>query len=272
MRTIWKGSLSFGLVNIPVKLYSASQARELKFKLLHNKDLSEIRYARICKTDGKEIEWKDIVKGFEYEPGDYVIMTDEDFKKANLKKTKTIEILNFTEESEVDPIYYDTPYYLVPEKNAVKPYDLLREALEESKKVGIGNFVFKNHEHIGIVRPYSGLLILNQLRYHAELINPEELELPEETKASKKELDMAIKLIDQLTVPFEPENYADLYTAEVKNIIEKKAKGQKTTIKKGDEAKPTKIHDILSLLQESLKGKKQESKAKKTHSKKRKVA
>lgn len=134
MRTIWKGAISFGLIHIPVRLYSASKSRELKFKMLHKQDLGEIRYARICKADGKEVPWEDIVKGYEYQEGDFVVLTEEDFKKANPKKTRTIEIIDFTDELQIDTMYYSTPYYLEPEKGAEKAYILLREALKRSKK------------------------------------------------------------------------------------------------------------------------------------------
>ena len=165
MRSIWKGALSFGMIHIPVRLYSASKSRELKFKLLHKKDLSEIRYARICKADGKEIPWEEIVKGYEYQKGDYVVLTEEDFEKADIKKTRTIEILDFTDENEIDTLYYSSPYYLEPEKGAGKAYALLREALKRSKKVAVGRFVFRHHEHLGVVRPHGDLLVLHQLRH-----------------------------------------------------------------------------------------------------------
>jgi len=252
MRPIWKGSLSFGLVNIPVRLYSASKPRELKFKLLHDTDKSEIRYARICKEDGKEIPWEHIVKGYEYKPGDYVILADEDFEKANLKLTKTVEILDFTKEDEIDPMLYDTPYYLEPEKGAISAYNLLREALKKSKKVAIGQYVLRNHEHIGIIKPHGDILILLQLRYMEEVVNTQDIKIPKEKEASKKELDLALKLIDQLTTHFNPKKYKDKYTAQIKEIIAKKAKGIKTTVKKAPKSKSGKVHDIMSLLKDSL--------------------
>src|SRR5215211_1486354 len=141
MRALWTGSLSFGLINIPMKLYSATQEHGLNFDMLHKKDLSPIRYARICKADGKEIPYKDIVKGYEYQKGDYVVLVEEDFKRANIKKTKSIEMIEFTKESEINPLYYEKPYYLEPDKGADKAYVLLREALLKSKKVGIAKFV-----------------------------------------------------------------------------------------------------------------------------------
>ncbi len=252
MRPIWKGSVSFGLVNIPIRLYSASKARELKFKLLHDADKSEIRYARICKEDGKEIPWEHIVKGYEYKPGDYVILTDEDFDKANVKLSKTVEITDFTKEDEIDPMLFDTPYYLEPEKGAASAYNLLRDALKKSKKVAIGHYVLRQHEHIGIIKPHGDVLVLLQLRYNAEVVDPKEIKTPKEKEVTKKELDLALKLIDQLTTHFNPKKYKDRYTEQVKEIIAKKSKGIKTTVKKAPVSKSGKVHDIMSLLKESL--------------------
>lgn len=248
MHTLWKGALSFGLVHIPIRLYSASSPRELSFKLLHKKDLSEIRYARICKKEGKEIPWEEIVKGFEYEEGNYVVLTEEDFQKANPQKTKTIEILDFTDAQQVDTIYYDTPYYLEPEKGAEKAYFLLFEALKKTKKMAIGRFIFHNHEHIGAIKIHKNRLLLHQFRYQNEL-----KEMPEIKRSkkdlSKTELDLAVNLINKLSRPFKPENYVDTYTEEIKQIIKKKAKGEKIIVKKEPSRK---VENILSLLQKSL--------------------
>jgi DNA end-binding protein Ku len=263
MRSIWKGSISFGLVNIPVRLYSASKERELKFVLLHKKDHSQIRYARICKTEDKEIPWSEIEKGFEYKDGQYVVLSQEDFNKADPEKTKSIEIVNFVDESEVDTIYFAKPYYLEPEKNAGSAYSLLRESLKKAKKVGIAKYVFHNHEHIGVIKPYGDLLLLMQLRYDEEIVVPEELKTGKTTKATSKEIQMALKLIEQLTEPFNPQEFKDTYTEEIKEIIAKKAKGKKIQPKGGGEVKPTKVHDIMSLLKASLEEDKKPKKKKK---------
>lgn len=254
MRAMWTGSLSFGLINIPIRLYSATEDRGgLSFDMLHKKDLSPIRYARICKADGKEIPYEDIVKGYKYENGDYVVLLDEDFKRADIKKTKSIEIMDFVDEKEIDSIYYEKPYYLEPGKGADKAYVLLRESLLKSKKVGLGRFVFHTREHIAIIRPYGDLLILEQLRYQSEIRNPAELHIPKKTEASSREITMAIKLIDQLTAHFKPKSYHDTYTEELKKVIAEKAKGKKHRVaKKGKEPKITPVHDIMHLLKESL--------------------
>lgn len=265
MRAIWKGSISFGLVNIPVQMYTASQAKEISFVLLHKKDMSEIRYARICKNEDKEVPWKDIVKGYEYEKGDFVVLEDKDFEKANLKKTKTIEIINFLDEEEIDTVYYVKPYYLEPGKQAEKAYGLLRDALKKSKKVGLARYVLRNREHLAVIKFHENMLVLNELRYENELLKPEDLKLPEAGKPNPKELEMAIQLIDQLTVPFEPQKYKDTFTEEIKQIIKQKAKGRPIH-PKTEEPAPSKVHDIMSLLQASLEKKpaKKTTKSKKT--------
>ena len=260
MRTLWTGALSFGLVHIPIRMYTASSERELHFKLLHKKDLSEVRYARICVADEKEIPWEDIVKGYEYEKGHYVVLTEEDFQKAYPEKTKTIEILDFTDEDQVDTIYYDTPYYLEPEKGAENAYGLLYEALKQTKKIAVGRFVFHNHEHIGAIRVHKNILLFHVFRYESEIRSVEDLKVPKRA-VSKTELSMAIKLINELTKPFKPENYSDTYTKAVKAIIKKKSKGIKITTPT-KKKKSAKTQDILSLLKASLEEKEPRKKRK----------
>jgi len=252
MRALWNGALSFGLINIPIRLYSATEDNGLNFDMLHKTDLSPIRYARICKADGKEIPYQDIVKGYEYEDGDYVVLVDEDFKRADVKKTKTIEIFDFVDEKEIDPIYYEKPYYLEPGKGADKAYVLLRESLRKSQKVGLARFVFHTREHVGVLKPYGNLIILDQLRYQSEIRDPGDLHIPKSADATAREISMAIKLIEQLTAHFEPKKYHDSYTEELKQIIEEKAKGKKHRAKKGKEPKITEMKDIMSLLKQSL--------------------
>ncbi len=260
MRSIWKGALSFGLVNIPVHMYTASREKEISFVMLHKKDLSEIRYARICKAEEKEVPWNEIVKGYEYEKGDFVIFNEEDFEKAQLKKTKTIEIVNFVKEDEIDTMYYVKPYFLEPDKSD-SAYALLRDVLKKSKKVGIAKFVLRNREHIGVIKIHENMIILNELRYQNELIIPQDLKIPAFQKGTGKELDIAIQLIDQLTVSFEPKDYKDEYSQEIKEIIKQKEKGQKSPVHPKTEKAPSKkIHDMMSLLQASLESTKKSQK------------
>lgn len=251
MRAIWSGALSFGLVNIPIKLYSASEDRELKFHMLHKDDLSPIRFARICVKEGKEIPYEDIVKGYEYTEGDYVVLADEDFQKANLRKTKAIDIFDFADEKEIDSKYYDSPYYLEPAKGAEKPYSLLRAALNKSKKVGIGKFVLRQKEILCIIKAENNLIILNRLRFEEQIRKPEGLKIPEEVELQKKEIDLALRLIDELSGPFKPQDYKDTYTEELKEVIENKSKGKQVLVK-GEEPIPTRASDLMEILRNSL--------------------
>lgn len=261
MHSIWSGNLSFGLINISVKLYPASLQRELKFKLIHKKDLSEIGYSHICKAENKEVPWDEIAKSYEYSKGDFVILTEEDFEKADLKKSKTIEIKNFTYEDEIDSIYFETPYYLEPAKGAEKAYILLREALKTSRKAAIGNFAFRHHEHLCLIKPHENVLLLNQLRYKTEIINPKNLNISHKKLFLKKEMEIAVKLINELTMKFNPKDYSDTYNDEIKKIIKKKASGKPLMIKEKIK-KPTKVYDIMSELKKSLSDQKKHKKRK----------
>jgi DNA end-binding protein Ku len=252
MRAIWSGAISFGLVNIPVKLYSGTSAEHaLDLDMLSKKDMAPIRYARISTASNKEVEWKDIVKGYEVEKGKYVVITDEDFKKASPEKTNTIEIVQFVNGKEIDSIYYEKPYYLVPDKGAGKSYTLLMKALEKASKVAIATCVIRNREHIFSLKPMAGeILVLEQLRY-ADQIN----EIPEiknaNTKVTQQEINLALKLIDQLTKKFKPETFKDTYTNTMKKLIEAKSKGKKISTP-SVEKKTAAVKDLMSVLKESL--------------------
>ncbi len=271
MRPIWSGAISFGLVNIPIRVYSASSdENSFSFHMLHKSDLSPIRFARICLADGKEIAYKDIVKGYEYQKGEYVVVEPEDFQRANPKKTKLIEISDFISETEVDSVYYEKPYFLVPDKGAGKAFGLLQEALKKSGKLGIARFVFKDREHLGVIKPFKNLIVLNQLRFDSELRKPEEIEFPH-AEVSKKELDMAVKLIAQLTTKFMPAEYTDNYEQILKQVIDAKLKGVKPAKKTKEKTTSPKVHDIMSLLKASLE-KKPKAKSLKSEKKGKKVS
>lgn len=252
MRAIWSGSLSFGLINIPVKVYSASEERALSFHLLDKHGHCPISYAKVCRDTGKEVKFEDIVKGYEYQKGDYVILSDEDFKKAAPKKTKLIEVTSFVAEEEIPSEYINKPYYIEPEKRSEKAYVLLREALKRAKKAGIGKIIFRDKEHLAIVRPAEKALMLITLRFQEEIRTPEKLNLPEEQNFSQKELDMALMLINQLEDHFKASEYHDTYTEELKNLIEKKAKGETIKISEGKEPVATDMRNILEALKKSL--------------------
>lgn len=251
MRAIWTGAISFGLVNIPVKLYSATSSERLDFDMLHKEDLSPIRYARVCKRDGKEVAYQDIVKGYEYQKGEYVVVTADDFKKADAKKTSTIDILEFSDKKEIDPIYYEKPYFLGPAERAEKPYILLRESLKKTGKVGIAKFVLRNKEHLAAVEAFGQIITLYQLRFAEEVRSAEEVTVPAQDVAGE-EVQMAVTLINQLTKPFEPGQYKDTYMSELKEIIEKKAQGKKIPTF-GRPPRPTGSAELIKALRQSLK-------------------
>ena len=255
MRSIWSGAISFGLVNIPVKLGSAIESgSELNFDMLSKKDMAPIRYARIDTKTDKEVPWKDIVKGYEYAKGKYVVVTDEDFKKASPEKSGTIDIVQFVKEEEIDPIYYEKPYYLTPDKGASKSYHLLMKALEETKSVGLAEFMLRNRMHICALKVHDGVLLLNQMRYHEEIREAPEVESKGE-RISAKELQLAVKLIDQLTEKFDPEAFKDTYVSELKKVIKAKAAGKAIHI--AEPRKPTAtVKDLMEVLKQSLETKK----------------
>ncbi|MDP1835663.1 MAG: Ku protein [Chlamydiales bacterium] len=255
MRPLWSGSIAFGLVNIPVKLYSATYDHTISLDMLHKADLSPIRYARVCKADGKEIEWKDIVKGYKLDNGEYVVITEADFKAASSAKSATINIEEFVQEKEIDPVFFEKPYYLAPDKGAGHAYDLLRQALEKSKKVGIAKFVFHNREHLITLKPHQNILMINQLRFAEEIRAIEDLEVAVKEKSSGREIEMAVALIDQLTQKFKPEQYKDNYNDQLRDLIDKKAKGQAPKGAAKHAAKPTKVVDLFDTLKASLKPK-----------------
>jgi DNA end-binding protein Ku len=249
MRSIWTGSIGFGLVNIPVKMYSASQESSLDFDMLDRHDLSNIKYKRVNESTGREVNWNDIVKGYKYE-NDYVVLTKDDFEKADAKKTKLIEIVDFVDQEEIDSSYFETPYYLEPDKSGIKPYTLLREALKKTKKVGVATYVLRNRENLAVVKAKDNVIILNKIRFPEELRDPSELNIPEQD-IKGKELEMAIQLIEQLSRQFEISEYKDTYSAELMRIIEAKAKGKKPVYKEM-KVVPSKTQDLMSLLKASL--------------------
>lgn len=258
---MWSGAINFGLVNIPVKLYSGSESSGLDFDMLHSKDLSPIRFARVCREDGKEVPWDEIVKGYEYRKGDYVVLTKEDFEKAAPGRQDTIDILAFTEVSDVDPIYFEKPYYLEPDKGAAKVYTLLARALQESGKVAIAKYVFRNREHIGCIRPQEGLLVMLQMRFAAEVRSPQELRIPTDKEVSKAELKLANQLIDQLTRPFDPHEYKDNYREELERIIEEKIHGETPTAAKAP--RKAEVKDLMAALKASLEKEKEKKEPRK---------
>jgi DNA end-binding protein Ku len=253
MKIIWTGSLTFFLVNIPVRIYNATKEEQFDLDMLHKKDLSPIRYARICKLEEKEVPYEEIVKGYEYEKGRYIILTEDDFKKANRERTQTISLSGFAEESEIDSLFYQKPYYLEPGKGAEKPYALLREALRKTKKVGIARFVLRNKEKLCVIRPEASLLVLNQVRFLNEILSPEGLNLPSKDLADGAEVELAIELINKASKPFKPAEYPDTYDREIERVIADKVSG-KVPRAKGKTPKPTRSPELMEALKKSLAG------------------
>jgi DNA end-binding protein Ku len=231
MRSIWTGSISFGLINIPVKIFPAVQESSLDLDMLDSTDHSNIKFKRVNENTGKEVAYENIVKGYKMDSG-YVVLEDEDFEAADAVKTKMIEIINFVDEQEIDSLYYEQPYYLEPEEPAMKAYALLRDALQLSGKVGVTTFVLKNKEGLAILKPYKNVIVLNRIRFAQEIREPSELKLPPVSKNKTKEMDMANKLVAQLTEKFNIEKYKDTYTAKLLKIIKEKSKGKKITVPK----------------------------------------
>jgi DNA end-binding protein Ku len=253
-RAIWKGSISFGLVNIPIALYPATRREELKFRLLRESDLSPVNYKRVAEKDGKEVPWNQIVKGYEYEKGKYVILKDEDFQRVDLEATQTVDIQDFVEQEEIDPIFFYKPYYLEPQKGGDKAYALLRDALKDSGKVGIAKVVIKTREYLAGVKPEDGVLVLELMHFADELADPGKLHVPKKTEVGKREMNMAKSLIDGMSSKWNPEKYKDDYREALMEVIEEKveAGGKEIEQKPKKSPKPTKVIDLVSVLQKSL--------------------
>lgn len=253
MRSIWNGSISFGLVSIPVKLYSGSEGRRLDLDMLDRRDQERIRYKRVNEKTGKEVEWKDIVKGFKKEEG-YVVLEKEDFDKANMKKSKTIDIEEFIDESEVADVLFKKPYFLEPQKEGGKSYNLLRDALKKTGKLGVATFVMRQKEHLSLVGIYKNALVLHVIRFEEEIRDPGDLKLSK-SKVSKKEVDMAVSLIEQYSENFDFKKYKDVYNDQLMKIIESKKTGDLPEVEEFD-SKPTQTKDLMDQLRASLKKKK----------------
>ncbi len=255
-RSIWKGSITFGLVNIPVGLYGAESRHELQFHLLDKRDKSPVHYKRVSEGSGKEVPWGDIVRGYEYEKGQYVILSDEDLQHANPTATQTIDITDFVDAAEISPVYFDKPYYLAPDKKGTKGYALLREALRRSGKVGIASVVIRTRQYLAAVLPQDDVLVLELLRYAHELRDAADLEVPRGSEVSDRELAMAEKLIDAMAGSWEPAAYTDTYEKDVMEMIERRVEsGETEAVETKAPKRPAsggKVVDLMMLLQRSV--------------------
>jgi DNA end-binding protein Ku len=256
-RAIWSGSISFGLLNVPVKLYSAVSKQTVRFKELREGDGAKIRHKRVAESDGKEVPYEKIVKGYEFAPEQYVVLSRDELAELDPKKTRAIEIQDFVDLDDIDPIYFEQPYYLAPDKGAAKAYALLVEAMKQSRKVAIARFVLRNKEHLAAIRPMGDILTMATMRFHDEVTPPNELdgELFEEEKPKKpdkRELEMAKRLIESLSSDFKADRYRDEYREELLDLLERKAGGKEVVSAPSEELEPTKAPDLMAALEESL--------------------
>jgi DNA end-binding protein Ku len=253
MAAIWKGSLTFGLVNIPVELKTAIRADHISFRLLHEEDLSPVKYERVCQADGETVPWNEIVKGYEYEKGKFIVLTDQDFKTAALEQSKTIDILDFVKQDEIDPRFFETPYYLVPTKGGEKPYALLREAIRSTGSVGIGKIIIRQTQHLAGVKVIGDALVLEIMRFANELVDQKEFNFPGRDTVRPQELEMAQQLVENLAEPFDPTRYTDDYRANLMKVIRAKMKGKKPRLEEPEGETPDSgVLDLMSRLRASL--------------------
>ena len=260
-RPIWKGTISFGLVSVPVSLYPAEQSHHLAFSMLDKRDFSPVGYKRYNKTTGKEVAWKDIVKGYEYEKDQYVVMTDEDFRRANVQQAKSVEIATFVDAGSIPPQFFETPYYLVPDERGKKVYALLRETMRTAGKVGVGQVVIRTTHHLAAVVPAGEVLLMITMRYVNEIREHKEFDFPalsaKSAGVTAKELELARKLIDDMAGPWKPEEFEDTYNEDLLQRIDEKVKAGETQVltkPEGGKAEERggKVIDLMDLLKQSI--------------------
>ena len=251
-RALWTGSLSFGLVNIPVEVHTAVREHRPHFRMLHAKDKSPINFQRVCQKDGEEVAWNDLVRGYEYERGHFVVLTKEDLAAAALEKTRRIDILDFVEAEAIDDRYFDRPYYLVPGKGGDMAYALLREAIRGSKRIGIAKFILREAQHLCAVEVVDDALVLSTLRFADELVDVETLRLPRASRFNKKELDMATTLVENLADEWNPEKYTDDYRENLMKVIKAKMKGKEAHLVPETQPRSPKVVDLMERLRASL--------------------
>jgi DNA end-binding protein Ku len=250
-RALWKGSLSFGLVNIPIELYTAVRNHRPKFRMLHATDKSPVKFERVCVRDGKPVAWEDLVKGYEYQKGRFVVLAKEDFQAAALNKTRTVDIVDFVKADEIDDRYFETPYYLVPTKSGEHAYGLLREAIRESGRIGIAKFILRDAQHLAAVEVIGKAIVLTVMRFADELVDPSQFEFPA-ADTRKNELQMAVALVNNLAADWDPSKYTDEYRDNLMRIIKGKMKGKAVTIEAAGEPQQAEVVDLMERLRRSL--------------------
>jgi DNA end-binding protein Ku len=251
-RALWKGSISFGLVSIPVELHTAVRNHRPHFRMLHAKDKSPVKFERVCIRDGHAVAWDDLIKGYEYAKGHFVVMTKEDFKAAAVEKTRSVDIIDFVKADEIDDRFFETPYYLVPSKGGERAYALLREAMRESSRVGIAKFILRDAQHLAAVEVIENALVLTMMRFSDELVDTEQFQFPDEKEIRKPELDMAKALVNSLAAEWEPAKYTDQYRENLMRLIQGKVKGKHVTLEAEEEPRQAEVVDLMERLRRSL--------------------
>ena len=252
MRTLWKGAVTFGLVNIPVKLYSAVQEKSLKFHLLHGEDKGRIKYQRTCAKCGKEVGWDDIIKGYEYSKDHYVTFTEDELAAVDVDSIRAIDIVSFVPLEDIDPIYFNKTYYVAPEPTGIKAYQLLSDALAAEGKVGIAKVALRDKEHLATVRLKDGMFVLETMYWPDEIREPDFEELKKKARVSDAEVKMARQLVQQLSTGFAPDEFEDEYRTRLEELVEQKVEGQEVTVAAAPEEEPTKVVDLMEALKASV--------------------
>ena len=251
-RPLWKGSISFGLVNIPIELHTAVRNHRPKFRMLHAKDKSPVKFERICIRDGHPVAWEDLVKGYEYQKGHFVVLTKEDFQAAALNKTRTVDIIDFVNADEIDDRFFETPYYLTPSKGGERAYALLREAIRESGRVGIAKFILRDAQHLAVVEVIENAIVLTMMRFADELVDTKQFDFPAIEGVRKPELDMAKALVNSLAAEWDPSKYTDEYRENLMRVIKAKMKGKHIEIEPAAEPRQAEVVDLMERLRRSL--------------------
>jgi DNA end-binding protein Ku len=253
-RALWKGSISFGLVNIPIELHTAVRNHRPKFRMLHAKDRSPVKFERVCIRDGHPVAWEELVKGYEYAKGHFVVLTKEDFQAAAVEKTRTVDIIDFVKAEEIDDRYFETPYYLVPVKGGERAYGLLREAIRESGRIGIAKFILRDAQHLAAVEAIENAIVLTVMRFADELVEVKQFDFPGTAGMRKAELDMAKALVNSLAAEWNPGKYTDDYRENLMQIIKAKMKGKEVRLEPAAEPRQAEVVDLMERLRRSLEG------------------
>ena len=251
-RALWKGSISFGLVNIPIELHTAVRNHRPKFRMLHAKDKSPVKFERVCLRDGHPVAWEDLVKGYEYSKGRFVIMTKEDFQAAAVEKTRTVDIVDFVKAEDIDDRFFETPYYLVPAKGGERAYALLREAIRESGRIGVAKFILRDAQHLAAVEVIEDAIVLSVMRFADELVDVKQFDFPTANGVRKAELDMAKALVNSLAADWDPSKYTDQYRENLMRIIQGKMKGRDVELEPTSEPRQAEVVDLMERLRRSL--------------------